>query len=243
MKENKIDYSIYYRKWHDESTEHFESLVPFYRRLILPYVGDNKDINILDVGCGFGLAIYSLRKLGYKNIKGIDISPQQVKVAQSKGLDVTLVDNTLEYLKDHTEQFDIVLLLDVLEHTNKEEQIPFLKSINGSLKAGGKLILTVPNANSTLACRWRYNDWTHYISFTEHSLEFLLLNSGFSKVEIKEMEYLVKPKLPFIPRKSVCLWFLFKFVRFLRRLEAIAELGYEGKKIPLSLNIIGVAYK
>jgi hypothetical protein len=43
------------------------------------------------------------------------------------------------------------------------------------------LLLTVPNANAILSARWRYIDYTHFSSFTEYSLLFVLLNAGFSK--------------------------------------------------------------
>lgn len=48
---------------------------------ILPLLPKDKNINILDMGCGFGSLIYTLKQNGYKNLKGIDLSEGQVKVA------------------------------------------------------------------------------------------------------------------------------------------------------------------
>ncbi len=239
-----INYSIHYRKWHSDSEEHFEAMCIYYKKKFLHLLPQNKEISILDIGCGFGLLLYCLREIGYKNCKGIDISNQQIEVAKKKGLDVECVLDTNKWLEEKKEKFDVIFLLDVLEHIKKEDQLKLLQNIYHSLKKGGKLIVTVPNSNSTFGLRWRYIDWTHEISFTEHSLEFILLNSGFKNVRIEEIEYIDKPKYPFIVRKSVLQWFLFKFFRYIRRLQAIAELGYDqGSKIPLSLNILGVAEK
>lgn len=240
---DKIDYSIQYRKWHDDSIEHYENSVAYYKRIFEHLLPDDRNIKILDVGCGFGLALYALKKMGYNNVKGIDISPQQIEVALSKGLDVELVEDSIEWLHKFKENFDVIISLDVLEHIPVALHIKFLKAIHCALKNNGKFICTVPNANSTFASRWRYNDWTHETSFCEHSLEFVLLNSGFSDVMISEIEFIQKPKYPWIIRKSVLFWILFKVMRLFRRIEAIAELGSEGKTIPLSLNILAVAKK
>lgn len=239
----QIDYSLYYKRWHNDSLEHYEKMVDYYKFNFFHILPENKDIQILDVGAGFGFLIYALNRAGFNNVRGIDISPQMVMIATSKGLNVELVEDSKEYLEKHNGEFDIIFALDVLEHIPVDNQIDFLKSIYNALKDDGKFICTVPNANSSFASRWRYIDWTHHCSFTEHSLEFVLLNSGFKKVRVQEIEFFKKPKYPFIIRKSVIHWLMFKTFRFFRRLEAIAELGIQGKTIPLSLNIMGIAEK
>lgn len=238
-----MDYSKYYRKWHSESIEHYEAMSKYYERILRPSLPEDKEIKILDIGCAFGITMYSLKKMGYRNVKGIDINPELIAVAKSKFLDVELVDDTVAWLKNFHEEYHVVLCFDVLEHIPKEEQISFLQSIYNAMKPNGVFVCTVPNANSTFASRWRYIDYTHTISFTEHSLEFLLSHAGFSEIEIREVEFRVKPRYPFIIRKSVILWLALRFFRLIRRLEAIAELGSEGKNIPLSLNLLGIAHK
>ena len=240
---DKIDYSIQYRKWHDDTIEHYDSYVLYYKRMFKELLPEDKNANILDVGCGFGLAMYALNKFGYKNIQGIDISPEQVQACNSKNLKVELVEDSIKWLEQNENTYDTIISLDVLEHIPVEHHLKFLKAINKALKNNGEFICTVPNANSTFASRWRYNDWTHFTSFCEHSLEFVILNSNFKNVEVSEIEFMKRPKYPFIPRKSVIHWMFFKAMRCFRRLEAIAELGAEGKTIPLSLNILAVAQK
>ncbi len=240
---DKIDYSIQYKKWHNDSIEHYENSSSYYERNFSHLLPKDKEANILDVGCGFGLAIYAMKKMGYVNVMGIDISPQQVDACHKKNLNVELVNDSVKWLEEHQNEFDTIISLDVLEHIPVEHHLRFLKAINKALKMDGKFVCTVPNANSTFASRWRYVDWTHFTSFCEHSLEFVILNSGFKSVVVSEIEFMKRPKFPFVLRKSIIHWILFKTMRYFRRLEAIAELGAEGKTIPLSLNILAVAQK
>ena len=99
---------------------------------------------------------------------------------------------------------------------------------------------TVPNANSALASRWRYVCWTHCTSFTEHSLDFLLYNSGFREIEIDGLELMAPPR----SIQGYLRLILKKAFRGIRRLEMATELGRrEARDIPLALNLRGVAVK
>jgi len=144
------------------------------------------------------------------------------------------------YLNDHVSAYDIITAFDVLEHIPSSQQISFVKAINNALKPGGVFILTVPNANSVLASRNRYIDYTHHVLFTEVSLDFVLYNAGFREIDIKPLDYII----PSASVKSIIQRILLRYFRMRRRLEMIAELGSTwGKKIPLSFNIIAKAKK
>ena len=240
----KVDYSRYYLKWHKDDADHLKYVTSHYRSLIGPHLPANKDEFILDIGCGTGLALLFLRGSGYHSIKGVDTDTGQVKIAQSKNLPVSRVEDTVVFLHKHRNTAGCILCLDVLEHIPKENQIEFLAGIFEALKPGGKLILTTPNANSALAARWRYNDWTHQTSFTEHSLDFVLYQAGFHKIEVYPAEFIQRPRLFFLPIGGSRHWWALSFFRLLHRLQMMAELGPEqGKKVPLSLNLLAVANK
>jgi 2-polyprenyl-3-methyl-5-hydroxy-6-metoxy-1,4-benzoquinol methylase len=181
---NQYDYSIYYRNWHDESREHHAAMSRYMAGQIAPHLQLPKSASILDVGCGFGFALGGLRLLGYTNIRGVDQSAEQAAACERAGFDVEHTDDTIDWLSTHRELFDGIVLFDVLEHVPVPLQIDFLRAIHRALKPGGQLLLTVPNANSILAARWRYNDYTHYSSFTEYSLAFVLKNAEFAQVSI-----------------------------------------------------------
>jgi predicted TPR repeat methyltransferase len=145
---------------------------------------EDRSRSIADIGCGCGFALRALRKLGFKNLLGIEVSPEQAARCHQAGFEVVLVENVIDWLQENRERFAVVLLLDVLEHIPVPEQIEFVRAINRTLQCGGKLVLTVPNASAILSMRWRYIDYTHYSSFTEHSLYFVLKNAGFENIEI-----------------------------------------------------------
>jgi len=237
-----LDYTIHYCKWHDGSKAHYDRMSAFYRTLL----GDTvlasipKRARILDVGCGQGLLVHALLAYGFQDVHGIDLSEQQVSVALEQGLPCKAVD--VEYIhslaQTYPGKYDVIFFMDVLEHLAKDEQVRILHSMYCLLSSGGKLILSVPNANASFGLRWRYIDWTHETAFTEHSIEFVLLNSNFREVTFLPFEFRTRPRLAFIPRKAVLFWVLLKIFRLMRRLEAVAELGPEGWRVPLSLNLL-----
>jgi len=97
---------------------------------------------ILEVGCGDGV-ISDYIALNYPGSKvlGIDISRKAIAFAKLMG-------RYAEYrhvdLFDINEQYDVVLLIEVLEHIPKASVNPFLRKIRDVLKPGGFLVLSVP---------------------------------------------------------------------------------------------------
>jgi SAM-dependent methyltransferase len=217
----------------------------FYRRVLGPHLSGRKDTRVLDVGCGGGYALMALRELGYTNLAGVESDAGQVASCAAKGLGVAQVADTAAFLRSRAGSYDLLLCLDVIEHIPHGEQLPFAAALAAALAPGGTLVCSVPNANSTLAGRWRYNDWTHHGSFTEHSLDLLLHSAGFADITVGEVEFHTRPVnwwLPFLGGARH--WWALRFFRAWRRLEVMAELGpQEGRSVPLSLNLLAVARK
>jgi SAM-dependent methyltransferase len=237
----EIDYGIYYRKFYKDSERDIIKQTSSCKKMLAKLLPQHRDASILDIGCGMGFALLALRDLGYKNIEGIDTDLGQVDFCIKQGLNVNRVDDSSDFLRDKSNKYDSVILLDVLEHVPIDCQLNFLKSINSALSENGAIICKVPNANSSLASRWRYNDWTHHCSFTEYSLDFLLSNAGFDEIQIQESEF-ITPSLS--EPKMLAYWIFLQPFRAMRRMEMIAELGWnQAKSVPLSLNILATAVK
>jgi SAM-dependent methyltransferase len=240
----KIDYSRIYRKWHSDTAEHIEVMVKDYTTILTPHLPPGREARVLDIGCGMGFAMLTLKRLGFSNVKGVERDFSQAESCRTKGLDVELVDDTLTYLGQNIGGFDLILALDLLEHIPVDDQLAFVNAVAVALAPGGLLICTVPNANSVLASRWRYICWTHHTSFTEHSLDFLLYHGGFQSIEVFGYDILKRPLVYWFPIGGTRHWWAFKFFRWWRRLQMMAELGPDqGRKVPLSLNLMGVARK
>ena len=237
-----MDYSRYYLRFHDDTPQHRLNRIAHYRRILTPHLPEKKDAQFLDVGCGMGFAMHALLDMGYTEVTGVDCDETQFMFCKNGGLNVTLSKDTVGFLETRTSTYECVLCLDVIEHIPVGAQLSFVAAVLSSLQPGGKLICTVPNANSAVAARWRYNDWTHTSSFTEHSLDFLLFNAGFRKIQIVGYELAALPRTTWLPVAGARRWWVLRFFRLLRRLEMIAELGRaQGRTIPLSLNLFGVA--
>ena len=120
-----IDYSIHYRRWHDESEAHFARVAGQLNHWLGPAIAHiPRDARVLDYGCGFGLLTnYLLER--FPNATGVDASLQQVGVARGRGLPVEHVSVTgfPAWAEANRDSFDVIFLMDVLEHVPPSEQI------------------------------------------------------------------------------------------------------------------------
>jgi len=152
----------------------------WYSRNWLP---DYKTGEILDIGCGSGQFMYFLRKEGYERLTGLDLDKQQVEIARQLGFEVH-EQTALDYLVRSENGYDMIVMLDIIEHFTREELFPLLREVYRKLRTGGRLILSVPNAESPTGPGCVYGDITHETSFTAVSLAEMLFCHGF---EVKEM--------------------------------------------------------
>ena len=219
-------------------------MVAYYQRVLKDHLPGTREAKVLDVGCGMGFAMLALRETGFTSVQGVETDEGQATSCKDKGLDVVLTQDTGAFLKTKPSFYQLILALDLIEHIPVREQLEFVSAMSAALVPGGKLICTVPNANSILAARYRYICWTHQCSFTEHSLDFLLYNAGFCEIKVMEVESIQRPAHCWWPRGGVRHWWAFRFFRLWRRLEMMAELGpQQGRAVPLSLNLLAIAHK
>jgi SAM-dependent methyltransferase len=231
-----MDYSHYSQRFYDGSDKQFEEVSRLDYESLVRYL-PAKDGKILDLGCGAGFALGGLRANHYSNITGIDSDAGQIKAAKSRGLNVDLVESeeTIEYIR-RTAPYDFIYCLDVLEHIPTASLMPLLKEIKTSVATGSSFLCRVPNCDSVIASRYRYNDWTHQTQFGDASLEFVLFNAGFTNIRIFETPD------PLPRNKGALRWVLRRITRGFRRFELVSELRWsEAVRIPLSPNIWAVA--
>ena len=143
-----------YFSWHEQ---------PGYWRDVTRHFPANA--RLLDVGCGGAW-------LGdhFDDYTGIDVSPEAVEAARSRGRQVLLVDGG-EPLPFDEGSFDGVVLKDVLEHV--PDPVALVREVRRVLRPNGTVFASSPDAQ-----RWVWDDYTHRRPFTRRSFRMLFEDQG-----------------------------------------------------------------
>lgn len=99
----------------------------------------NKSLPILDIGVREGWFLEFLLKVRYKNVKGIEITPEAVALARSKKLDVMEMDVRKMVAKNI---FGTITAIHVLEHVSNPKKV--IDVIYNALILNGILYLEIP---------------------------------------------------------------------------------------------------
>ena len=110
---------------------------------IRPYQG----LRFLDIGCGGGLVSEPIARLG-ANVTAIDAEVINVNIARTHAeiseLDIDYKVSTVEeLLSETTQQYDVVVCLEVVEHVNDPHQ--FLKNSASLVAPNGMIIVATIN--------------------------------------------------------------------------------------------------
>ncbi len=177
-------------EWHgyagtEDVRQRHEQRAVYYRWYTKDWLDVPKSTPVLDIACGSGQFLYFLRKQGFTDLVGIDIDRTQVEIGRALDLDCLCVPAS-EFLADGTKPFGVVAMLDILEHFTREELFPIMEAVVSRMAPGGRLIVSVPNADSPHGLRSTYADITHEISFTPTSLSELLFCHGLKVVSFRD---------------------------------------------------------
>lgn len=145
----KIDNEFYKHlgdKWYSSEGEAV-ALLRIEKRTVNPWVlkqiekhfPDHKDLKVADIGCGGGFLTLELANKGWK-ATGVDVSESILDVGRKRDSQkrVNWVNGTAENLPVPDRHFDVVCMMDVLEHIHQPRQA--LKEVSRVLKPGGIFI-------------------------------------------------------------------------------------------------------
>lgn len=153
---------------------------------------EEKNLRILEVGCGCGASLLKIKNL-YRNteLHGIELNSHSASIA-SHFADIKAFDiQTLELGYDEA-SFDYIILADVLEHLYDPWNV--VNNLKRFLKKSGKLLISIPNVSHYSVIRdllngdWTYTDAgildrTHVRFFTLNEVNKMLLEAGYKKIE------------------------------------------------------------
>lgn len=216
MNNKDFDYSHQYENWHKDTQESKARDMAWGKAIfdthgIYPKRADDK---VLEIGCGMGRYLLMLKSVGFSNLTGVEIDRALYRIAKKENLNVHLSD-ALSFFpifrKKSKRRYRVIYAFDVLEHIAKHKQLSLLKKMYKHLADDGFIVIQVPNALSPTALYFRYTDFTHVVSYTKETLEFLLHNAGFHFAKVRpqhqETAEIQQLKLPWarLYRQEYCL--------------------------------------
>jgi len=204
----------------------------------------NRNLKILDVGCGTGGTTSDLKRFGA--VYGIDFSFSALQFSTKRGLQVLKgAVNKLPFLDD---TFDMITMFDALEHI--EDDLLVVKELSRILKKTGMIFITVP----AYQFLWSGHDVavSHFRRYNSKSISKVVSKGGLT---MYRMSYFIT--IPFLP---IALFRLFSklktkkpksdlaVIRFPKLIDKIFQniLFFESKllqkiNLPFGLSIICVA--
>jgi len=147
--------------------------------------GDDRSINILEIGSGSGYLTYAIAKRDF-TITGLDVSSEAVSTAKRLYGDHYACADLFEYSRTHRAQYDLVIMTEVIEHVDAPRA--FLAAAEQLLKPGGRILVTTPDRGAFPAHAVWQTEYppVHYWWFTARSFAELAeqLNLSLSFVDI-----------------------------------------------------------
>lgn len=133
------------------------SVLRTIKNMISPFNGQK----LLDAGCGDGRFCYELKNENI-SITGVDYSERALAFARAFNPSINFQQENLFELPFEKE-FDIITLVDVLEHIPLDKIEKVRDSLWRALKDNGRIIISVPSTNQPLSAK-------HYQHFTKETL-------------------------------------------------------------------------
>lgn len=187
---------------------------------------------VLDIGAGGGFFLHLMKETGYE-VEGIEPSSDACAYAE-KEFGIKMFCGTLnEAIYSFKEKFDIVTILNVLEHTpNPYELLMIVKKI---LSPNGIIIITIPNLIFGLPILWFekllkkifgkfcisrfisvFHIPSHLYLFSPKTIKNLLMKAGFRDIAVSNAIPVTNPGKP---HKNILKWMIFLFAQIIYKLS------------------------
>lgn len=165
--------------------QQFQSIRCIEVDILFRYLNPKPKEKILDLGCGKGFYCDVLRQKGAIPV-GIDPSVRDIAFAQIiQNPSIPFSVSGGENIPFENGEFDKVLSVCVLEHTNDDKKV--LKEVHRVLKKGGTFALSVDTLDSPHFSEAYKKDHSHHHFvnqfYTREKLNKLLTDAGFEVVE------------------------------------------------------------
>jgi ubiquinone/menaquinone biosynthesis C-methylase UbiE len=176
------------------------------RQLLKNSIELNENLRILDIGCGTGETITFLNDiLSNPEIIGVDnslLALNFVKARRHQGVHCDAVN--LPFISS---SFDYILLLDIIEHIEKDSDV--LEESKRVIKKKGKILITVP----ALPFLFSIHDsaQNHYRRYSRKQIRKLAEENNLKIIKLSYFNFCLSP--------------LIIFLRLMSRLKVFSKLG------------------
>lgn len=110
-----------------------------WKKILAPL---DRDMSVLEVGCGRGSKTDFLRSQGFTDILGVEKNEYQVRECCKRGLRAVTLD---EFSDRHSEdRFDLLVLSHIIEHFDFDNLVQFIDGYLKFLRPGGLLLIATP---------------------------------------------------------------------------------------------------
>jgi 2-polyprenyl-3-methyl-5-hydroxy-6-metoxy-1,4-benzoquinol methylase len=180
---SNVGYEEYYLRNNPPTARNYEKKGRGYHRRFGRILDEAKAQSVLDIGCATGMLTRYLVGRGYRRVVGIDLNAKLIEVARQNVQTEFVADDAVHFAATCKEKFDIIFLLDILEHLERPQVEELLRHVRGLLNDGGFALVRTPNMNCLHSSGSFNYDWTHITPFTEGSLFHVATLAGFGRVE------------------------------------------------------------
>nr|WBU15344.1 ubiquinone/menaquinone biosynthesis C-methyltransferase UbiE [uncultured bacterium] len=142
---------------------------------------------VLDAGSGTGQVLERLTARGFQAV-GLDFLPEAVRLVRKRGKGLQMIRGVVEHLPFRDDSVFVILLLDVLEHTDDERALQEARRV---LVPGGWLVTSVP----AMPWLWSSRDVQagHRRRYTRRLLVDRLTQAGLEVVATQYYQFMLFP--------------------------------------------------
>ncbi|SIN80877.1 class I SAM-dependent methyltransferase [Algoriphagus halophilus] len=162
----------------------------------------DKSISILDYGAGFGFLSKKLLDRGMQ-VSAMEFSNKGVKLLEGELKSYPTLKKVFSYdhLLDSGEKFDLIFVVEVIEHIYDKELNQLFDNVKQLLRPGGKVVFTTPNdedlSKSYIYCPFSdkvFHRWQHVRSWNVETLNQKIIEKGLKPVRVQSTHFFKSAK-------------------------------------------------
>jgi predicted TPR repeat methyltransferase len=156
--------------------------VPALLAALLARFPADRPLDIADAGCGTGLCAPALRPLA-RRLVGVDLSPEMLEKARSRGLYDALVEAELTaFLGQNAAAFDLIVVADTLVYFG--DLATPLQAAADALRQAGRIAFNLERDSEDHPAGYRLNQYGRYVHGETH-VRRRLAEAGFTIVSLE----------------------------------------------------------